>query len=72
MILFKKGEILDNALLIIGNIAGQGSQYRDVIIGTKGFIDKLCQTALTTGNQRVDTWIPLWVISNLCRGVPRP
>ena len=63
-------DIAEQAIWSIGNIAGDCSHYRDIILRS-GAMSKLADIVMhSTNNTLIMNGV--WAISNLCRGVPTP
>lgn len=62
--------IIEQALWCIGNIAGDTTMFRDMII-MRGGVDCLVRIGENNQNMSVIRKIA-WVLSNLCRGCPLP
>lgn len=64
-------EVLEQAMWVLGNLAGEGTASRDAVLGDNAFcpiIRCLQRTHSSLSLMRIGSW----TLSNLCDGQPRP
>ena len=64
-------DVMDNAVWILANFAGDSIEHRDLLI-EKGIVEKIEGTLDGNSFQPVFIGHVAWLISNLCRGKPYP
>lgn len=64
-------DIREQGMWGLGNIAGDRSEYRDLVIQFSGGLGK-CVDACRRSKRLSTTRTGVWSLSNLCRGKPRP
>lgn len=65
----KEQDILDHAIWGLGNIAGDSTVYRNMIISS-GAINKIIKAFKLAIKTSIDLKNLVWCLSNLCRGNP--
>jgi importin subunit alpha-6/7 len=64
-------DVRGQAIWCLGNIAGEGEDYRDALLNTAGFLDGLVKNLLCPINVDVSANV-MWAASNLIRGKKTP
>ncbi|KAF0686621.1 Aste57867_21593 [Aphanomyces stellatus] len=65
-------EVLEQSVWVLGNLAGEGSQTRDLVL-TAGALTPLINNLRKTPPEKLSLLrILTWTLSNLCDGQPRP
>ena len=62
--------VRDQSVWALGNIAGDSSDNRDLVLRSGGMLPMLAQFRMTTNESLLNNAV--WALSNLCRGKPRP
>jgi hypothetical protein len=65
-------DLKDQACWAVGNVAGEGSRYRDILLSVPGLVGAVATRCSSPGTDVVHRRNALWTVSNLCRGKPPP
>ncbi|GLD96124.1 hypothetical protein PINS_up004802 [Pythium insidiosum] len=65
-------EVLEQAVWVLGNLAGEGSATRDLVLNAGALLPLVNQLKKTPWDRLSLLRILTWTLSNLCDGQPRP